>query len=969
MTNDTVTYDGEEHSIVYAGTLPEGVTVTGYTYNGSAATGATNAGTYAVVAVITIADPDNYKLPELKATLLINKATPTIDVTGVKTEYVYNGSLQTVESGATVDNDEQTVKYSDNTFTTVAEGNGLKVKIYVEESANFLAAEKKVELTVDKATPTIDVTGVNTEYVYNGSLQTVESGATVDNDEQTVLYADNTFTTVAEGNWLNVKIYVEESANYHSAEESVEITVDKARVEDTFTFDDKTVTYDGGIHSPKVEGTLTDEIAVTYYYEGTENVFSGESEAAGYKVTAHFECTTGNYYDPNEMTATLTINPYEVSDGEVSGINKTYAYKAEAWKPEPEVKVTLAAGEVTLNGGSYDITYSTEEYVAGTEVTVTVTFKGNYTGTAERVFRIIKADVAVDPDYNAPEKLYAGTSLPEIFLKRDATSGSLTVAGEIAWQRIGDEPPALELNSNDYVWIFTPDDTDNFNVTTGVITLTAEQATVIGLTVNWRSDIEVPKIYTSTTLTEVRDYLSVKGELAGNMGYVDIVGYQITGSWGAEPNPAADKAGTYFYTVTFNGKKATLLNVVYNAILIVDLKVEAASAEGIKTNYEGLDVFDRNSITVTVVYNDGSKIENVTDYKIIYPNGRSELWAGDKQVTISYNNGSLEEDLKQVIDVTVKLKDYDLSELGIEDLIVDYDGSNKTYAIKGEFGAGTVSYTYAREIGGEWQTVAASNVKDAGTYRVTVKFTLEGERNIANYSAVQSQEVSLEIKKVDYEHVEEIAFALSAADYDYGKSVADKMTVQNLPEGVKAVYEYKDEKGNVLSADEVVNAGKYTVTVKFEVDGNHYGIAPIEEEFTVNKIKPAVNPTVGGNLSEGTKLYQLSFIGGDNATPGTFKWENDEYELQAGVNRCSYTFVPEDSTNFEVVKSYIDLNVGAAEEESANAGGSALVWAVLVVTAFAALLAIFALVVACRKKPAVADSDGFYDDVTEEDLK
>ncbi len=968
MTNDTITYDGEEHSIEYAGTLPEGVTVTGYTYNGSAATGATNAGTYAVVAVITIADPDNYKLPELKATLLIKKATPTIDVTGVKTEYVYTGELQTVDRGATVDNSEQTVKYSDNTFTTVAEGNGLNVKIYVEESQNYLAAEKKVELTANKATPTIDVSGVKTDYVYTGELQTIDSGATVDNDEQTVLYADNTFTTVAEGDGLNVKIYVEESDNYLAFEDSVQIAVDKARVEDTFTFDDKIVTYDGGIHSPKVAGTLTDEITVTYYYEGTTDLFSGESDVAKYGVTAHFECTTGNYYDPNEMTATLTIEPYKVSDGEVSGIDKTYPYKAAAWKPEPVVKVTLVDGGATLDGGNYDVTHSTEEYVAGTQVTVTVTFKGNYSGTAERVFQIIKADVEVDPGYNAPDKLYAGAGLPEIFLKRDATAGSLTVAGEIAWQQIGDEPPALELNSNDYVWIFTPDDTDNFNVTTGVINLTAEQATVIGLTVNWRSDIEVPKIYTSTTLTEVRDYLSVKGELAGNMGYVDIVGYQITGSWGAEANPAADKAGTYFYTVTFNGKKATLLNVVYNAILIVDLKVEAATAEGIKTTYDGLDVFDRNSITVTVVYNDGSKIENVKDYKIIYPDNRAELWAGDKQVTLSYNNGSLEEDIKHVIDVTVEMKEYDLSEIGIEDMTVDYDGNSKAYAIKGEFGAGTVSYTYARQTNGEWQTVAAANVKDAGAYRVTVKFTLEGEKNIANYYPVQSQEISLEIKKVDYANVEEIDFALSAADYDYGNSVAAKMTVQNLPDGVKAIYEYKDANGNVLSADEVVNAGTYTVKVTFEVDGNHYAIAPIEEKFTINKLKPAVDPTVGGSLSQGTKLYQLSFMGGEGVTPGTFKWVDDEYELQAGVNRCYYTFVPEDSTNFEVVKSYIDLNVGATEEESASAGGQALLWTVLLITLFSVLLAVFALIVASRKKPVVNDSDGFYDDATEEQL-
>ncbi|MDE7083183.1 MAG: MBG domain-containing protein, partial [Clostridia bacterium] len=226
MTDITVTYDGQIHSITYTGSLPDGVTVTGYTYNGTSGTGASNAGTYEVKAVIVISDPDNYKLPELKATLIINKAQGVIDVTGVKTNYVYTGSLQTVDSGATVDNSEQTIVYTNNTFTTVADGNGLVVSITVAESDNYLGATETVTLTVSKATPTLDVTGVKTDYVYTGSLQTVDSGATVDNSEQTIVYTNNTFTTVADGDGLVVSITVAESANYFGDSQTVTLTVD-----------------------------------------------------------------------------------------------------------------------------------------------------------------------------------------------------------------------------------------------------------------------------------------------------------------------------------------------------------------------------------------------------------------------------------------------------------------------------------------------------------------------------------------------------------------------------------------------------------------------------------------------------------------------------------------------------------------------------------------------------------------------
>ncbi|MDE5666777.1 MAG: hypothetical protein K2I29_00890 [Clostridia bacterium] len=134
----TVTYDGASHNITYSGALPAGVSVTGYEESGVAFTGATNAGTYVISAVIVIDDAANRNLPALSATLKINKATAVIDVSGVQTVYTYNGSLQTVSGGATASSGQQ-VKYANNTFTTVADGNGKVVEVYLEELPPYLA--------------------------------------------------------------------------------------------------------------------------------------------------------------------------------------------------------------------------------------------------------------------------------------------------------------------------------------------------------------------------------------------------------------------------------------------------------------------------------------------------------------------------------------------------------------------------------------------------------------------------------------------------------------------------------------------------------------------------------------------------------------------------------------------------------------------------------------------------------------
>lgn len=66
FNGDTFTYDGDQHSVLYSGTVPEGTDVT-YSNN----TG-TNAGTYN--ASVTFAKP-NYETLTLNATLTINKAT------------------------------------------------------------------------------------------------------------------------------------------------------------------------------------------------------------------------------------------------------------------------------------------------------------------------------------------------------------------------------------------------------------------------------------------------------------------------------------------------------------------------------------------------------------------------------------------------------------------------------------------------------------------------------------------------------------------------------------------------------------------------------------------------------------------------------------------------------------------------------------------------------------------------------
>ncbi|MDE6667870.1 MAG: MBG domain-containing protein [Clostridia bacterium] len=1078
MTDVTVTYDGKAHSITCTSALPNGVTITGYTYNGDAATSATKAGTYTVAAVFKIDDAANYEMPKLSATLTINKATQTITVDNSKTAYTYNGELQTVEGIASVKDTEQTVKYTDNEFTTVAEGNALSVKVYVEETDNYEYAEKFVTITVNKAQVSLTWTGGDGVYdgkEHNATLTVADGVFTRDASTFTTDTLKGHITvsyTTSDGNAerTNVGTYAPSYTGYPSGEPFCNYTPVVSNPSYTFEITQATVTglefngdsfeYDGTSHTIEISGTLPDGVTVKYYHDKKE--FKGVTDVGTYTITAEFECTD-NYVKPADKTATIIITSRAIANGDVSNINSTYTYKGEAWEPDPEVVLTLngATSATTLVAGTdYKVTYtpdSADGYSAGTTVTVTVEGIGNYSGTVTKTFTIEKATITrewengdsftydgqgqgstvkfsgiADSDANTVKPVvkykgsgsteyaeseilpvdagnyiatvyfvlandnyiskvvnnefkrftikqahvnveahvednppyYAGSALPIIEVKSSPEFNGIAVTGKIEWQNVGNARPSLKDGTNAYVWVFTPDD-KNFAPVTGTYTIAGVlMPNISSITVDWKDGIP-HKLYTSTTLDGVREYIVVKGIIDKDHDPIEIADYELTGDWGTGDIPSGSRTLTINVNISDNSF-TEFFGVDFEEVSLSRIEVTTVDGGSIKTKYEAFDKFDRSKIIVTAVYNDGKEVV-VEDYEIVYPDESKDcFWAGEgtQTLTIKYKDAD-----PHKISVSVSKKTYDLSGLGIDKTKTEtYDGEVKSYSINGTFGLGKVEYAYSYYENGEWKPVSESEVKDAGTYKVTIGFTIVGEDNIANYEAIETQEVTLVINKAVYDNVDKIGFATTS--YVFGNSVEDNMAVQNVPDGVTVVYEYKDSTGKVLTADEVVNAGVYSVTAKFVTDENHAGIKSKTTKFTIEKATPAVNPIVGGSLSKGTKLYELTFAD-DGAVAGTFKWVNDEQELQAGVNRCHYTFTPDDSANYKTVSGYIDLSVGSISEgEVANGGNlsAGLTAAIIVSMAACLAVAIIALILAV-KKPKTADADGFYEYASEEDLK
>ena len=175
---------------------------------------------------------------------MVNKAATVLDVSGVQTSYTYTGDLQTVNTGATLNHSEAAPVYSNNTFTTVKEGDGLVVTITVPETANYLPAEATVTLKVTRAkAPTIEWPEVS-PITYGDPLSKIElKGGS--SDLGTFVWGDGSEIPGAGVPTRKLIFTPSDTENYEWPETqfSKDITVQVAKRQVTITVEDAEKTY------------------------------------------------------------------------------------------------------------------------------------------------------------------------------------------------------------------------------------------------------------------------------------------------------------------------------------------------------------------------------------------------------------------------------------------------------------------------------------------------------------------------------------------------------------------------------------------------------------------------------------------------------------------------------------------------------------------------------------------------------
>ena len=372
--------------------------------------------------VVTIYAPEteNFNSATKTVTITVNKAEMTIGVdidawkdwtygdtvsepiitystgklpAGGYPEYLYTGKMNG-------DRD-----YSSSTAPTEAGTYTLKVTLKGMTNYNDVTSEA-ISFTIARATAFINTDDMQTEYTYNGSLQTIE-GAALNHTETTLQYS---IASVTNAGTYYVTISAAQTNNYN-APTPVEVTITVKKANYTFYVEAEDWTYGNTAIVPELINTsgmpTPEDYTVTYAYKGTTN--GGESYESEFAPTAAGEYTVTvtlsgmkNYNDVTSeaisftierasITPELTFNlkvgdAYGWTYGETHENEQIWAFANEDFFPAEgewtayytRTASGLTGSQIPTEAGQYTLRVVVEEtdnYLAGTSEPISFTIQ------------------------------------------------------------------------------------------------------------------------------------------------------------------------------------------------------------------------------------------------------------------------------------------------------------------------------------------------------------------------------------------------------------------------------------------------------------------------------------------------------------------------------------------------------------------------------------------------------------------
>ena len=292
--------------------------------------------------------------------------------------------------------------YADGqTINIDANGENVLYAVWVEK-AKITVVAKSDEVTYD-----------GNNHVVDGFNSLTIDGYTVSGLSASVSGTDaGTYNNVITGEATVTKDGKDVTNRVVVTKQNGTLTINKRQV--TLTSEGGSKPYDGTpLTRPDVtvggDGFVTGEVtSVQAIGTVTEVKDSPVTNAIEYTVGTKFNI---NNYEISMTEGTLSITPKSINpDDQNMSVSDPQGHVYDGLEHKEELEVKDIFRDVILSAGiDYDVEYSTKDFTNVGKITITITGKGNYTGTFDRTYEITPATLTVTtPSAN---KVYDGTPL------------------------------------------------------------------------------------------------------------------------------------------------------------------------------------------------------------------------------------------------------------------------------------------------------------------------------------------------------------------------------------------------------------------------------------------------------------------------------------------------------------------------------------------------------------------------------
>lgn len=392
----------------------------------------------------------------------------TVNTTGVAVAFsgATGAALNSAKNGITATNaGTYTIKFTPNShYCWASESDRAAVTL------TYTINQKGVTIDWSNKTPTFTGSALK-------PTAAIHSGGVVSGDTVTVSVSTHTSASATAANAIVPATYVAKAtlgganaANYKiSTGASIsDFVIGKKAL--SVTWGNTSLVYDGAANLPTATAS---GVSTTYPATLTVAKTAGDNINVGtYTAKATLSTASAAWYtlsnDTNNACKVTARDISVASNGVTVAAIAAHTYTGSAQTPAPVVKYST---KTLVSGTDYTVAYANNTNVAAANATnapqVTVTGKGNYTGSIVTKFAIDKAKLTLTAPTSAPastDKIYVGQLLSDVSIVGGSavnkTTTSVTVPGTFSW--VAPTTKILKTTTAAQVQ-FTPTDTANYD--------------------------------------------------------------------------------------------------------------------------------------------------------------------------------------------------------------------------------------------------------------------------------------------------------------------------------------------------------------------------------------------------------------------------------------------------------------------------------------------------------------------------